>query len=62
MEKGVVLRLFSLHLEIGKILLSEHNPSAHFVATCLLLCVISKEMISYLWNTENVSGAVSVGQ
>ena len=35
MEKGVVLRLFSLHLEIGKRLLSECIPSAHFVVTCL---------------------------
>ena len=35
MEKGVVLRLFSLHLEIIKRLLSECIPSAHFVAICL---------------------------
>ena len=35
MEKGVVLRLFSLHLEIIKRLLSDCIPSAHSVATCL---------------------------
>ena len=66
MEKGVVFRQFSLHLEITReeIIKWMHSLSTplEYLFVCILLCVISKEKISYLWNTEKVSGAVSVGQ